>query len=235
MPLFRKKDRTAAVIEDVELPESLRPVEAEVELPGTTGPFDVADLPELGKRIDLGALRIPVLEGMNLRLEMNQANGQVTGVTVTLGQSSLQVQAFAAPKTWGIWDEIREEIVNGLREQGGTVDDVPGTFGRELVARVPATGAQGQQTQRPARFIGFDGPRWFLRGVLSGKAAIDAEAAADLEGVFRGIVVSRDDEPRPPRQLLPLYVPGTMLPSDVTDNQPDFNPLKQGPTLAEIR
>ena len=58
-----------------------------------------------------------------------------------------------------------------------------------------------------ARFIGVDGPRWFLRGVFGGEAALDRDAAAGLEGLFRQIVVVRGENPMPPRDLLQLRLP----------------------------
>ena len=42
-----------------------------------------------------------------------------------------------APRSEGIWAEIRAEIAAGITRQGGTADEVPGAFGRELLARVP--------------------------------------------------------------------------------------------------
>jgi hypothetical protein len=52
-----------------------------------------------------------------------------------------------------------------------------------------------------------DGPRWFLRGLLTGPAAENPEAAAPLEEAFRGIVVVRGAEPMPVREQLPLRLP----------------------------
>jgi len=52
-----------------------------------------------------------------------------------------------------------------------------------------------------------DGPRWFLRGVISGAAATDPEAAAQIEELFRSVVVVRGSAPMPPRDLIPLRVP----------------------------
>jgi hypothetical protein len=61
--------------------------------------------------------------------------------------------------------------------------------------------------RRAARFLGVDGPRWFLRGMISGPAAESAEAAEQVEGVFRQIVVVRGTEPMPVREQLPLTLP----------------------------
>ena len=61
--------------------------------------------------------------------------------------------------------------------------------------------------RRPARFVGVDGPRWFLRGMISGSAAESSEAAAALEQAFRQIVVVRGTAPMPVREPLPLTLP----------------------------
>jgi len=52
-----------------------------------------------------------------------------------------------------------------------------------------------------------DRRRWFLRGVISGKAAVDSEAALQVEELFRSVVVVRGSTPMPPRELIPLNVP----------------------------
>lgn len=204
------------------------------------GPFDASQVSSMGPRVDLGAIWLPVLPGLELRMEIDKRTQKVTGVSATLGGSGLQVQAFAAPRTAGIWDEVREEIAASVTKQGGTVDDVPGPFGRELIARIPATTADGRQAVRPARFVGVDGPRWFLRGVLTGKAAVDAAAARPLESVFAGVVVVRDGAPRPPRDLLTLTLPNQgRKPETATEGlapeTPSFDPLTRGPEITEIR
>jgi len=81
-----------------------------------------------------------------------------------------------------------------------------GEFGPEVVARIPVTGGEAGAT-RIARFVGVDGPRWFLRGVIAGTGAIEPAAAAEIDDVFRSIVVVRGTTPMPPRDLIPLQVP----------------------------
>ena len=84
----------------------------------TTGPYDEADSPddEL-ERLDLGALRIPVVSGVEVRVDVNP-DGQVIAATLSYGGSEAQVGAFAAPRTAGIWDEIRAEIRGSIIEPG---------------------------------------------------------------------------------------------------------------------
>ena len=72
-----------------------------------------------------------------------------------------------------------------------------------------AAGADGAAGKRLARFVGVDGPRWFLRGVIGGAATGDVEAAAQVEDLFRSIVVVRGGSPMPPRDLIPLRMPAT--------------------------
>ena len=86
-------------------------------------------------RLDLGCLRVPVLPGTEVRVEMNEAQ-QPIAATVVHGTSSLQVLAFAAPRHSGIWDEVRTEIAESVRTDGGKVDEVKTDFGIELHARV---------------------------------------------------------------------------------------------------
>lgn len=201
------------------------------------GPWDATEDVPPGPRIDLGALRLPGVQGMELRMEIDKKSDVVTAVGVTLDGSTLQMQAFAAPRSEGIWDEIREEIGESVRKQGGAVDDVPGPFGRELLARLPVRTPEGRTGHRPARFIGVDGPRWFLRGVVTGRAAVDEDAAKRLEDVFRRTVVVRDGQARPPRDLLALRLPGQedgAVPKGAAP-APTFDPLTRGPEITEIR
>jgi hypothetical protein len=158
------------------------------------GPWDVSERPEVEGLVDLGALRVPGRDGMELRMEVEEASGLVTAATIELGSSAVQLQAFAAPRRQGIWDEIRAEIAAGISRLGGTVEEVPGPFGRELIAWIPAPNPDGRTGYRPARFVGVNGPRWFLRAVFSGPAAYESEPARMMEAVLRDVVVVRGAE-----------------------------------------
>ncbi len=169
------------------------------------GPWDAAEPhPEL-PRVDLGSLQVPVLEGTDIQLVFAEQHG--AWVTVRHQLSELQLQAFAAPKRSGLWDEVRAEIVAEISGAGGQAEEREGPFGTELVAHVPAEPGQPASGMRPIRFVGVDGPRWFLRGLFAGAAAADPAAAAPLEAVFRGVVVVRGEQPMPPRDLLELRLP----------------------------
>ena len=118
------------------------------------------------------------------------------------------MQPFAAPRSSGLWHEIREQITDQVNRQGGRTTERDGVFGPELVAEIPVAAPQGAPGEtRVARFVGVDGPRWFLRGVIAGDAAIKPDAAALVEDLFRSIVVVRGSSPMPPRDLIPLRMP----------------------------
>ncbi len=206
--------------------------------PRPDGPWDSAERPDAEGHVDLGGLRIAGRDGMELRLEVDEATGTVNGVAVVLAGSAVLLHAYAAPRRQGIWDEIRAEIAAGVTRQGGTADEVPGLFGRELLVRVPVRSADGRTGHQAQRFVGIDGPRWFLRAVFQGPAAHDAAAAADLEAVVRDVVVVRGAEAMAPREVLPLR-----LPQEATDEQaeqdederPSLDPFTRGPEITEIR
>lgn len=198
------------------------------------GPFDAVDAPadEL-PRLDLGGLLVPVSPDVEIRVEFDQQAGQVVAATFVAGQGALQVNAFAAPRSAGIWAEVREEIAATLRSSGGGAEEVEGPFGTELHAQVPAEGG----ALAPARFVGVDGPRWFLRGLLSGAAAVDATQAAPLERAFRQIVVVRGGEAMAPRDPLPLRLPREAMEAaqQAAAGQAAFDPFERGPEISEVR
>lgn len=199
------------------------------------GPYDVADRPSEDGYVDLGALRIAAAQGLALRLEVEEKTKRVVAVTLDLDGSSLQLQAFAAPKSETLWDEIRGQIVKSVSSQGGTADELEGRLGTELLARVPAQAQDGSKGYRVARFVGVDGPRWFLRGVFGGPAAMNPDAAAPLEEVFRNVVVVRGDAPLPPRDLLQLTLPRDASPLPQRgEGEAKPEPPQRGPEITTI-
>ena len=216
MPFGRRRNRIERSLRERGVPPEPQHREREVE--ETSGPWDLADAPQDGlPRIDLGALRLPAVQGTELRVELNQQQ-KVIGATLRMGESQLQVSAFAAPRATGIWDSVREDLATSASGQGGSLREVDGPFGTELTGTIlvsapppPGQTERAKPVRRAARFIGVDGPRWFLRGLLTGPAA-SAEGAAPPEAetllqAFRDIVVVRGSEPMPVREQLPLILP----------------------------
>jgi hypothetical protein len=196
-----------------------------------SGPWDSEEGYPEAERVDLGGLHLPIGPGFEVQLSL--AGDHIDGALVFVNESALQVHAFAAPKRSGIWDEVRAELSREVAAVGGTVEEREGPFGTELAAKVPAQG-QGPQ---PARYIGIDGPRWFLRAVISGRAAVDEDAAQTLENVVRDIVVVRGDEPMAPKDPIHLRLPAEARQAmEEQDQRPKFNPFApRGPEITETR
>lgn len=169
------------------------------------GPFDISEIATLDGHASFGSIKLVPLEGMDIRLEVEESSQRVLAISIHLNHSSLQLQAFAAPKTEGLWNEIRGQLFQSIRAQGGLVEERIGSFGPELVAQLPSDDPSGPR--RFSRFIGVDGPRWFLRGMVNGAAINDPAAASQIETIFRSVVVDRGTEALPPRDLLPLEFP----------------------------
>jgi hypothetical protein len=175
---------------------------------GVNGPLDEHEANAVRPYVDLGGVKIPPREGLGLRLEVEEGTGRVVAVGLDFANSSLQVQPFAAPRSSGLWHEIREQIEQQILAQGGRTQVVDGGLGPELLAQIPAQSAPGQPpVTRIARFVGVDGPRWFLRGVISGEGAVDQRVGSAMEELFRSVVVVRGSAPMPPRDLIPLHMP----------------------------
>lgn len=186
--------------EVVALPES----SAEYEGRGDErGPWDVKDenVPDYDEYLDMGSYYLPFLKGIELRVKANRATQQVLGTTITYGSSSVEIEAFAAPKTLGLWDDVRADLIEANKD----AKEVEGVFGTELALPVTVKGGRKVLT----RIVGVDGPRWMLRGIFSGKAATDPEGeeAKALNQFFADIVVERGDDPLAPRDLIPMHPP----------------------------
>jgi len=199
------------------------------------GPWDSADAPEDAgtERIDLGALLVPIPLDIEVRVDVSP-EGEVAAATLVDGESSMQMNAFAAPRSAGIWQEIRTEIADALRDGGGSAEDADGPFGVELRASVPTEVPGEAVVHAPARFLGVDGPRWFLRALITGPGALDPAAAASLETALRDVVVVRGGDPMAVRDPLPLVLP-KQAPAEADDQAVDLELPERGPEITETR
>ncbi|PRZ43660.1 uncharacterized protein DUF3710 [Antricoccus suffuscus] len=171
----------------------------------TAGPYDILDAPGGDEpTLDFGALIVPVDPRFEVRLEI-ATDGSVGGVSLMRDGSILQLGVFAAPRSGGAWDDIRSDISSEIERNGGRREQIDGEFGPELRAAIVNDGGT-----QDARFIGVDGPRWFLRALIAGPAAIDDDVAADFLELFRRVVVNRGTEPKPVREPLTLQLPAAL-------------------------
>ncbi|HHW50578.1 MAG TPA: DUF3710 domain-containing protein [Pseudoclavibacter sp.] len=167
------------------------------------GPFDAREAIDVKPYVDFGGLLVRPREGLQIRLEIEEESKRVVAITLDTGGLVVQVQAFACSRSEGLWSEIRSQVEGQISSQGGAVTPEDGELGTMLRVKIP----QPSGGTREVLFVGVDGPRWFLRGVMSGPKMHDPDAVARGIEVFRSIVVNRGSAPMPPRDLLPLRIP----------------------------
>ena len=246
----RKRDQVDTEPEDVDVDDLDEGDEADeapeepAEPARPQGPWDVDDAPEDEvARVDLGGLLVPVPADTEVRVDVSP-EGEVVAATLVQGESAMQVSAFAAPKRSGIWDEVREEIAASLNEiKGAQAADAEGPFGVELSATIPTEApGTGGYLLSPARFVGVDGPRWFVRALITGPAATDPDAAAGLEAALRDVVVVRGKDAMAVRDPLPLRLPPEVMDQqgdeddeDDEDDEPGIELPVRGPEITEVR
>ncbi|MFM6963921.1 MAG: DUF3710 domain-containing protein [Micrococcales bacterium] len=184
---------------------------------GEIGPFDSEALGAVKPYVDFGSIRIEPRQDVSISVEIDQQSGRVLFITLDCNGSKLQLMAIAAPKSDGIWTEVRHSIAERIRQQGGACEETVGALGVQLDAKLPLIDEEGRPSgYRIARFVGFDGPRWCLRGEIGGAALGDFRSENEIVDLFRSVIVHRGDEPLPPNEPLPLKVPtGSVVPPGV--------------------
>ncbi|MCS4592223.1 DUF3710 domain-containing protein [Brevibacterium sediminis] len=200
------------------------------------GPFDISEEYPEHDRLDLGALKVPVVDGMQVRLDTDDDSQRVLAVTLIHDGGGIQLQAFATPRSEGLWNTVRGQLAESVTKQGGESTELHTSLGKELAIEVPAKTESGRPGKRAMRFAGIDGPRWFVRAVFSGKAVTDDEVRAELSALFRGVVVDRGEEAMAPRELITLTAP--QVDQDEAEEKKDedeLNPFERGPEITEVR
>lgn len=162
------------------------------------GPYDEHEAPEDEvPRLDLGSVRVPVPEGAQLQLEFDE-EGPLRAVHLVTDIGQFTIGAFAAPRSGGLWAEIRGELAAQLRQDSSRIERAVGEWGPELIS---------ETNGMMLRFLGVDGQRWMLRGVVAAPPQHADDATMLLRDIVRATVVVRGNEPYPVRTQLPLQLP----------------------------
>ena len=169
------------------------------------GPFDVSEVGLLTPYLDFGSIRISPHPDMKIRADVDDKTKRIIALTLEVESHRVQLQAFAATKNEGLWGTTLKAIADGIAAQGGSAEELDGLLGPELHAEVPAVAAQ-TKVMRKSVFVGVDGPRWFLRGVMSGPDLL-GPSYERLVAIFRSTAVNRGEVAMPPGDLLPLKLP----------------------------
>ncbi|MGP3956384.1 DUF3710 domain-containing protein [Nonomuraea sp. 3N208] len=189
-----------------------------------SGPWDADEPHPDTDRIDYGGLRLPHNPDFDVRPA--SVGDQLVSVVVGYEDSMLRLQALAAPRSAGLWDEVKTKI----RAQAKDLEEREGPFGTELSGEVKATDGN----VRPVRYLGIDGPRWLLLVLITGKGAQDETVFGAFVDFIQDVVVVRGDEPMAREEPIPLRRPSDQA-GENADERPGFNPFRRGPEISEIR
>jgi len=211
-PRRRTTDHEAEPRDAAPEPDGPAVPEAEASAPSPSGgrehgPWDVSEQPEVGARLDFGALRFGVPAGYVVQRPANDTAGTIPVVLLRGPEGALRLRVFAAPRDGGMWDDLRADVLREVEERGGTATEVEGPFGTEARCILPVTSPDGEAMVQPSRVVGYDGPRWTVRGTFLGPVAKDPRDDGDLMEVFRQLVVVRGPEARRAGEVLPLTLP----------------------------
>jgi Protein of unknown function (DUF3710) len=174
------------------------------------GPWDADERevdPDDASTIDLGGIIVTGRPGLELRLQTDQATGAVGAAMLAGKDGAVELRAFAASRSGGIWDEIRREIAAEASNRGGTATETDGPYGPELRLKVPVKSADGRSGTQTSRIVGIEGPRWLLRATYLGDAATQPDPDGPLESAVRDVVVVRGAVAMAPREPIPLQLP----------------------------
>jgi len=213
--------------------------DAQDAAPGTpqpvTGPFDIKDIDNPDDYLNFGSLLIKPMTGLKVRMDIEDQTKRVISLSLELAESRVQLQAFARSKSEELWPGISSKIAEDITGQNGEIFTRDGDYGKELLAKVPQQLPDGRAGHVALRFIGIDGPRWFLRVVIGGAAISDEQASKAVEELVRQVVVDRGDRPLPPRELLPLNVPSNATTrAEAPAGQPEVQRPERGPEITQI-
>jgi hypothetical protein len=207
--IFRRRRKSDEYIEPGDGPADHDDTE-ELEGDRPRGPWDrsetTADETD-PTYIDLGGLVVRSPPDVEVRLQVDEETTAVAAVLLALPDSGLELRAFAAPRSSGIWDDVRKDIAAEAARQGGTATELDGEFGTELKVAVPVQLPDGRAATQLSRIVGVDGPRWLLRGTFLGRSAEEPDPEGELEAAFRDVIVVRGDVAMKPRDMLEMRMP----------------------------
>lgn len=208
---MRRKSKQAEQLEDATAPEEPGTEQAEsVASERASGPWDASEVEideDDGSRVDLGALIIKGREGVEVRLQADQATNQVQAVMLVASDGAMELRPFAAPRNESIWDDIRERLAAEGKRRGGRTAEVEGPYGTALQMVLPVVTQDGKQGSQASTVLGIAGPRWLLRVSTFGRPAVDYQEDGLLEQVLRDVVVVRGNTPMSPGEAIPLVLP----------------------------
>lgn len=173
------------------------------------GPWDITEKTpgDDPSYVDLGPLLVRARDEFSIQLPAEGEAKQIASAVLVAGDSALELRAFAATRSGGLWDEVRDDLILEVTRLGGQSEQVDGLFGPELHVRVPVELPDGEEGFQPSRIVGVEGPRWLLRGTFLGEAGLNPSDEGVLMEAFKDVIVVRGVEARIAREALLLTLP----------------------------
>jgi hypothetical protein len=190
----------------------------------TQGPLDFSNEIDTSSMLDLGAVFLPNIPGLEVHLDLDPRLGIGKSVSLHLNMTIAEVQVFASAIDEDPWAKMRDAIVAGLREQKVDCSLELGRFGTEIYAVMPTVDLDGNAHVQPVRFVGIRGSRWLVRVVISGDGALartHASADPEIDEVISKLVINRGDDPLPPGERLALRSPVAKSEEPAQSNPPE--------------
>ena len=199
----------------------------------TQGPLEFSSDLDTSSMLDLGAVFLPNIPGLEVHLDLDPRSGKGKSVSLHLNMTIAEVQIFAAAVNDDLWATMRDAITSGLRDQKVDCSVEMGRFGTEIHAVMPTVDLDGNAHVQPVRFVGVRGSRWLVRAVISGDGALvveqpNADAGPDIDDVISQLVINRGEDPIPPGERLALRSPSAPTDDFSQGSQSDSNDTKFG-------
>ena len=199
----------------------------------TQGPLEFSSDLDTSSMLDLGAVLLPNIPGLEVHLDLDPRSGKGKSVSLHLNMTIAEVQIFAAAVNDDLWATMRDAITSGLRDQKVDCSVEMGRFGTEIHAVMPTVDLDGNAHVQPVRFVGVRGSRWLVRAVISGDGALvvekpNADAGPVIDDVISQLVINRGEDPIPPGERLALRSPSAPTDDFSQGSQSDSNDTKFG-------
>lgn len=201
------------------------------------GPWDISDAPadlDLSNLYDFGAVKVAGVPGATVKIVADEESQVFCGVIQMRDNTFLRCDLFAAPKSSGIWESDRENLcANFSQIPNCQIQESEGNWGKQILVFIP--NPENPDEGSVMRFLGVDGPRWFMRVTLGGLGAINAQAAQPFLQALANYVVDRGDRPAPAGEgiaLTPLKKE-TLVGDEKNNELPDI--ISRGPEITEVR
>ena len=207
MSFFRRAKRAADEIPQLDEEVTMQENNEGTDLAAPKiGPESVAPGTELPGYIDMGAIQIKPVEGIQVNLP--QENPPYEYITFLIAGSALQIAIRSCPRSDDGWAERKKQVKEAYIEEGFKVDSTESRYGEDLVVEIPVNTPDGRKGVGQIRFAGVSGDRWVAQLAFHGAAVDpDSDAAKIIDGFVDSLKVVRGQDPMPPYVPLTISLP----------------------------